>query len=151
MSLQSTELSSLCYRSFPLDTCIVHTAVHMSALLCQLVPPSPHARSTSPFFYTCVSIPALQIGSRQVFKTVVPPPKLGGFQCTYLCLGQDCANKLHSVKSLNQDARKAQQLRPRRWFCLKVGERKKNRTNLQSNRVYLLFGLRSCIIFSLFF
>ena len=115
-SLQSTERSSLCYRSFPLDTCIVHTAVHMSALLCQLV-----------------------------------PPKLGGFQCTYLCLGQDCANKLHSVKSLNQDARKAQQLRPMRWFCLKVGERKKNRTNLQSNRVYLLFGLRSCIIFSLFF
>ena len=40
-SLQSTELSSLWYHSFPLDTYIVHTAVPMSALLSQLVPPSP--------------------------------------------------------------------------------------------------------------
>ena len=49
--------------------------VHMSMVLAEFIPPSPHPRVCLSLLYVCISIPALQIGS------VVP-----FFQITYICI-----------------------------------------------------------------
>ena len=67
-SAQSTELSSLCYGSFPLAGYFTHGSVHMSILVSQAVPPSsPLPVSICPFSIVWVSIPVLQLGSSVPF------------------------------------------------------------------------------------